>query len=80
VNRQGAKRKTKQKFNCNRRDAKAQRDAKENKSKTKSEIPKFFAAFLRAFAVIAFLCVSSAPLRLAPLLLLFLEVLGVLAV
>jgi hypothetical protein len=38
------------KSNSNRRGAKAQRNAKENKSKTKSKILKFFAAFLCAFA------------------------------
>jgi hypothetical protein len=45
------------KINCNRKGAEAQRDAKENKNKTKSEILKFFAAFLCAFAPLR-LCLS----------------------
>jgi hypothetical protein len=37
-------------INYDRKGAEAQRDAKENKSETRSEIPKFFAAFLCACA------------------------------
>jgi hypothetical protein len=47
----------------NRKGAEAQRDAKENKSKTKSEILKFFAVLLCAFAPLRLLPFSALPLR-----------------
>jgi hypothetical protein len=50
VNRQGAKsaKEKRIKNNCNRKGAEAQRDAKENKSKTTSEILQFLAVFVCA--------------------------------